>query len=122
MPPPQQIAIAAYHSSGDPNANIWADAYANFGYAGVVGFTLILAAFLWFYDRVAQNVDRRAAVVLLVVSALTLANSALLTCLLTHGMMLALLVITQWPRLVRQAEGAGEPVKGFSPVSQSAGI
>jgi hypothetical protein len=106
VPPPQQIAIAAYNSSGDPNANLWADAYANFGYAGVVGFTLLLAAFLWFYDRVAQHVDRRAAAVLLVVPALTLANSALLTCLFTHGLLLALLVITQWPRLVPTAEGA----------------
>ena len=108
VPPPQQIAVVAYHSSGDPNANIWADAYANFGYAGVVAFTLILAAFLWFYDRAAYHADRRAAAVLLVVPALTLANSALMTCLLTHGMLLALLVITQWPRLVRTAEGAAD--------------
>jgi hypothetical protein len=105
VPPPQQIAIAVYHMIiGDPNANMWADAYANFGYIGVVIFTLILAGFLWLYDRAAQNVEKRAAVVLIAVPGLTLANSALFTCLLTHGMLLALLVITQWPRIHQQAK------------------
>lgn len=103
--PPQQIAIAVYHTTvGSPNANMWADAYANFGYIGIIFFTLILAGFLWLYDRAAENVDRRAAAVLITVPGLTLANSALFTCLLTHGMLLALLVITQWPRIDQQAE------------------
>jgi hypothetical protein len=107
VPPPQQISIAAYHTIiGDPNANMWADAYANFGYIGVVIFTLILAGFLWLYDRAAQNVEKRAAAVLIAVPGLTLANSALFTCLLTHGMLLALLVITQWPRIQQQAKHA----------------
>ena len=108
IPPPKQIAFFAYHSAvGDPNANLWADAYANFGPFGVALSTLILAGFLWYYDRLSQNVDRRAATVLLVASALSLANSALLTCLLTHGMLLALLVITQWPSITRPVEGPG---------------
>jgi hypothetical protein len=111
--PPQQIAIAAYHTAvGDPNANMWADAFANFGYIGIVIFTLILAGFLWLYDRAAQNVDRRAAAVLITVPGLTLANSALFTCLLTHGMLLALLVITQWPRIDQQAEELQRPQAG----------
>jgi hypothetical protein len=113
VPPPQQITIAAYHSAvGSPNANMWADAYANFGYIGVVAFTLILAAFLWVYDRAAQNVDRQAAAILIAVPGLTLANSALFTCLLTHGMLLALLVIIQWPRIQQQAEEAQSPQAG----------
>jgi hypothetical protein len=105
IPPPQQIATAVYHTAGNPNANLWADAYANFGHAGVVFFTLLLAAFLWFYDRAARNTDRRTATVLLVAPALSLANSALLTCLLTHGMLLALLVVTQWPRTAGESAG-----------------
>ena len=106
VPPPQQIAAFAYHTlTINPDANLWADAYANFGYIGVVLFTLILAGFLWLYDRLARNADKRAATVLLVAPALSLANSALLTCLLTHGMLLALLAITQWPSIVRQVEG-----------------
>jgi hypothetical protein len=122
-PPPAQIATAVYHSAGNPNANLWADAYANFGHAGVIVFTLILAAFLWFFDRAARGTDLRAATVLLVVPALSLANSALFTDLLTHGMLLALLVVTQWPRMVRQAEAPAGLVasRGHAGLVRSAG-
>jgi O-antigen/teichoic acid export membrane protein len=103
IPPSQQISLAIYHSTtGDPNVNIWADAYANFGYAGVIAFTLALAAFLWFYDRVAQNADRQLATILVTVPALSLANSALFTCLLTHGMLLGLFLIMLSPRIAGQ--------------------
>jgi hypothetical protein len=93
-PPSQQISLAIYHSTAvDPNVNIWADAYANFGHAGIVAFTLALGAFLWFYDRVAQNTNNQMATILITVPSLSLANSALFTCLLTHGMLLAFLII-----------------------------
>lgn len=118
--PTSQIALYAYHTTiGAPNANIWADAFANFGYPGVVSFTLALAAFLWFYDRLAQHVDRKDAAALLIASALSLANSALFTSLLTHGMLLALVAITQWPRRVPQPAVAGKQFAAFSTVIQS---
>jgi hypothetical protein len=97
-PPPTQIAAAAYHGSVlDPNANLWADAYANFGVAGVIAFTALLAAFLWYYDRCARNASQAIATVLIAASSLSLANGALLTCLLTHGMLLALLLAAWLP-------------------------
>jgi hypothetical protein len=118
--PTSQIALYAYHSTvGAPNANIWADAFANFGYPGVVSFTLVLAAFLWLYDRLAQHVDRKDAAALLIASALSLANSALFTCLLTHGMLLALVAITQWPRRVPKPAVAGKQFTAFSTFTQS---
>jgi hypothetical protein len=126
-----QISLYAYHSTiGAPNTNIWGDAFANFGYPGVAVFTLVLAAFLWFYDRLAQHVDGKDAAALLIASALSLANSALFTSLLTHGMLLALLAVTQWPRRVAQRAGTAAPVAepmaesfaAFSPVAQSASI
>jgi hypothetical protein len=97
-PPPAQIAAVAYHGSVlDPNANLWADAYANFGVVGVIAFTLLLAAFLWYYDRYARNANRAIATVLIAAPSLSLANGALLTCLLTHGMLLALLLAAWLP-------------------------
>lgn len=106
--PTAQIATAIYHAPGDPNANLWADAYANFGHVGVVLFTLVLAGFLWFYDLLARNVERSAAAVLIVAPSLSLANSALFTCFLTHGMLLALVLITQWPRMVPPVGAPGQ--------------
>jgi hypothetical protein len=97
-PPPAQIAAAAYHGSVlDPNANLWADAYANFGVGGVIAFTLLLAVFLWYYDRCARHASRTIATVLITASSLSLANGALLTCLLTQGMLLALLLAAWLP-------------------------
>jgi hypothetical protein len=97
-PPPQQIAMAYYHSAGSPNANMWADGYANFGHAGVIAFTLVLAGFLWLYDSVSRHTQMQEAAVLLAIPALSLVNSALLTCLVTHGLLLALAAVMPWSR------------------------
>jgi hypothetical protein len=99
VPPPAQIAQAAYHGSVvDPDANLWADAYANFGVIGVIGSAFVLAAFLWYYDRCSRNASHVIATVLIVIPSLSLANSALLTSLLTHGMLLALVFVAWLPR------------------------
>ena len=66
-----------------------------------------------------QNADKQVAVVLITIPALTLANSALFTCLLTHGMLLALIVITQWPRIAQQADERHRPQANHGP-SESA--
>jgi hypothetical protein len=115
--PTRQIATYVYHSSGAPNVNLWGDAYANFGQFGVFFFTLILAAFMWYYDRLAHDIERGAAIVLLVGPALSLANSALFTCFLTHGLLLALLVIALWPRMSRRTEAAEPRLKDRPVVS-----
>ena len=79
------------------NASLWADGYANFGAAGVLGMTVVLGVFFWVFDGVAEYRDRRMGVLLLGVPAFTLANSGLLTTLLTHGMGFALLVFYAMP-------------------------
>ena len=83
------------------NANLWADAYANFGYAGIVGFTLVLMIVLWLFDSLVRGRDWRQvklAALLLGVPAFTLSNTALITSLLTHGAALAWLVLYLLPR------------------------
>jgi hypothetical protein len=109
--PTAQIAGAVLHGAvAVPNANLWADAYANFGTAGVIASAFLLAAFLWFYDRAARNASRAIATVLIAVPSLSLANSALLTCLLTYGMLLALLLVTRLPDPNEQLGGQVEAV------------
>lgn len=80
------------------NAHIWADAYANFGYVGMVGYTLVLGGVFWTFDSIAKGVDRRLTIPLIGTTAIKLANTALLTALLTHGILLALLVVFFLPR------------------------
>lgn len=75
------------------NSHIWADAFANFGFFGVFLFTAILCFIFWLYDSATMHVDLRLASIAVAMPALSLANSALLTSLLTHGFLFALIVM-----------------------------
>jgi hypothetical protein len=80
------------------NANIWADAYANFGYMGLIIFTLILGCVLKIFDSLAKNHDNRIISILIGMPALSLTNSGLLTCLLNHGFLFALMIVYILPK------------------------
>ena len=78
---------SAYFSKGtNANANIWADAFANFGFAGIVGFALVIGLFLWIADGLGQRRDARVAGPMLAIAGLSLANAALFTTVLTLGL------------------------------------
>jgi hypothetical protein len=116
MSPTAQIAGAVLHGAvAVPNANLWADAYANFGTTGVIAAAFLLAAFLWYYDRAARNASRAIATVLIAVPSLSLVNVALLTGLLTYGMLLALLLVTWLPPDPRRAAPANQFTAGTLP-------
>lgn len=96
--PPYLIGYLYFHSaSNDANANLWADAYANFGYAGIVCFTLLLAVVMWLYDSVAAGRDKRLAALVIGLPAFALANGGLLTTLLTNGIGLVMLLVYLMP-------------------------
>lgn len=94
LEPPYLIGYTYFHNlTEDANANIWADAYANFGYAGIVCFTFLFAIVLWLYDSVAVGRDIRLAALVIGLPALALANGGLLTSLLTNGTGFAMLLV-----------------------------
>ncbi|GEN36006.1 hypothetical protein [Aneurinibacillus danicus] len=74
------------------NANLWADSFANFGYMGIFIFTLLLSAVLWIFDSITRHSEYQIKCLILGIPAFALSNSALLTTLLTHGILLALLL------------------------------
>jgi hypothetical protein len=82
----------------DANANIWADAMANFGLLGVIPFTIILGAVLWFLDSVAIGRDIAVIGCVIGLGGLALANGALFTSLLTAGVGLTIAVVAVMPR------------------------
>jgi hypothetical protein len=92
--PPAVIGMAYFHSAtANANANLWADGFANFGQPGVLLAGLVLGLVLRLADRLASG---RAAVLtagVMVMPAVTLANSGILTSLLTGGMVLALVLL-----------------------------
>ena len=79
---------ATYFPGPRPHANagVWADAFANFGFSGIIVFALVLGAVLWVIDGVGHRRDPRVIGPMLALAGLTLSDSALLTTLLTLGL------------------------------------
>ncbi|MFF2500156.1 hypothetical protein [Peribacillus sp. NPDC058075] len=76
------------------NANMFADAFANFGYIGFLVYTVILAAILWFYDSLTQNEKwKGVGIILFVVPAWCLADTALTTTFVTGGMFFTFVIM-----------------------------
>jgi hypothetical protein len=108
--PRRLIGYVYFHDVGmSANANLWADAYANFGYSGLIIFTLLLAVVLWLFDSLASGRDRRAAALVIALPALALANASLLTTLLTNGILLAMLLVYLMPG--RQMNAGPRPLR-----------
>jgi len=80
------------------NANIWADGFANFGYAGMFVFTAIAGVFLLAFDSLSRGLDLRLTAVLLGLPAIALSNTALFTTFLTHGLLFDLLLVAILPK------------------------
>ncbi|NPA30693.1 MAG: hypothetical protein GXO37_01680 [Chloroflexi bacterium] len=83
--------------AGNANVNFWADAFANLGNPGVILVTLGLFLLLWLYDSLSWGHDRAVAFLLLAMPVFALTNTSLLTALLTHGWIPALLLLWLWP-------------------------
>lgn len=74
------------------NANLWADSYANFGYTGIFLFTLLLSVILYLYDCISEKRNFIVSVVLIAMPAWSLVDTSLMTSILTHGILLALII------------------------------
>ncbi|MHB9121024.1 MAG: hypothetical protein ACYC7A_05915 [Thermoanaerobaculia bacterium] len=81
------------------NGNFWADGFANFGFIGLVMWSLALAMVLWLIDCVAYRRDHFLSLAVLLMPAMALANVSLQTALLTHGIALGVLVVWMLPTL-----------------------
>lgn len=97
--PPFLIGAVYLHSpTTDANANLWADAMANFGLLGIVPFTLLLGAVLWVLDSVSVGRDLRIIGPTLGLAGIILGNGALLTSILTLGAGLTIGLIALMPK------------------------
>ena len=110
--PPYLIAFTYFRSASmESNANLWADAYANFGYEGIMVSSILLGLVLWLYDSMASGRDKRLAALIIGLPAFALANTGLLTALLTNGIGLAVVLVYLMPPTFYTRspdEGSGE--------------
>ncbi len=93
-------AIARFYLNSDltnANAHIWASAFADFGFPGILFVTVILAILFYIYDSASQTTDLKLAAALLAIQGLTWTNVALQTSILTHGVALTWLLVMLFP-------------------------
>lgn len=95
------------------NANFWADGFANFGWAGLIGASALLAAVMAVMDGLARGKDLKLTSLLAVIPAVSLCNSGLLTTLMTHGLGLTLVVLYLYP-----AERRASPPVALAPTAE----
>lgn len=104
--PPDIIGAYAFGSYSEQgryaNANIWADAFAQYGFIGMILIAFFLGLFLHIYDSVAKYSGFKLAIVMLVPFAFTFSNSAFFTVLVGHGALLALLILTLYTFYIRK--------------------
>ena len=98
--PPGNLIAEAYYGRPATNActGVVGDAYMNFGLIGLALWSVLLTIILKLVDTCSKRVDLRIGIAAIAMPAITLTNSGLLTNLLTHGLLLALLLLYLLPK------------------------
>lgn len=97
--PARTIAIYATGSSESSlNANIFAAGFAEFGWVGLLGVGVLLGIYLRVLDRAAGRLPIWMVASVVVMPSVTMANTALHTAMLSHGLVAAVLLLALVPR------------------------
>jgi hypothetical protein len=111
--PPFLIGAVYLNSpTTDANANVWADAMANYGLLGIIPFTLVLGVLMWVLDSVGAGRDLRIAGPTLGLAGITLGNGALFTSILTLGIGLTIGLIALMPNGRARPAGTQRTLRG----------
>jgi hypothetical protein len=94
---PLLIGSVYFHHGTDANGSIWADAYANFGLAGIAAFSVICGLVLLAIDALGRRRDARVAGPTLAIAGLSLGSTGLFTTALTQGLALSGVLIALMP-------------------------
>ena len=105
---PADLIGNLYTAGSHSNANVWADGFANFGFGGMLAASALLGAVGYVTDAGAPTgIRRRMAVALMVMPAIAVGNSAVLTSLLTHGIGLVVLIVWLLPEAWEESGSEG---------------
>ncbi len=80
------------------NANIFADAYANLGYWGILFIGYIFTLTFYLFDNIARNKDTSIIIPIIVLLSFTMANGSLVTSLVTFGILFFMLLVFLLPK------------------------
>ena len=96
---PNQIGLVYFDNSlMSANANVWADAFANFGYWGILAFSVVLCIVLRLYDKIAVQTGLILPLSLLIGPTIALVNTGLFVSLISHGMIASLILLYLTPK------------------------
>lgn len=95
--PAQFISRIFVGSESNFNSNVISDGFANFGYFGVICYGVFLGFFFKLLDSAAKGKDIRIVYAGIVMFLSSLSNSALVTNLGTHGMIIAVVMLWLLP-------------------------
>ena len=98
--PPNLIAKTYFNRpEQSSNTGIYGDAYMNFGFIGLILWAFLLTIILKVIDAFSKNKEKKITVAAIAMPAsMFLINSALLTSLLTHGLLLSLFILYLLPK------------------------
>ena len=97
---PAHLIAEVYFNRPEMNAvtGIAGDAFMNFGFMGFVLWSLLLVAILKLVDSSSKGTDFRIGAAAIAMPVIAFTNSALLTTMLTHGVLLALILLYLLPK------------------------
>jgi hypothetical protein len=111
LTPPELIGSVFYGPETSANGGVWADGFANFGFVGILAFTVIMGCVFWLLDVVVDGVDLSVTGSVAGVLGVILTNTGLFTTLVSHGLGLAIILFSMLPRrdAYAQPESPGAP-------------
>lgn len=80
------------------NANMFADGFANFGWIGMIGAGAVLLVYLRILDQVSVGLPLGVVGVVMTMPTVALSNTSILTAMLSHGLVAAILLLAVMPR------------------------
>lgn len=99
LKPPNLIGKVYFNRSRlAANNGIYADAYMNFGFVGFIFWGIFLSIILKLINAFSKNKNIRITIATIAMPVMFLTNGALLTCLVTHGLILSLMLLYLLPK------------------------
>ncbi len=96
QPIPEAVGTQ-YYGGSYCNNGLFSDAFANFGFIGVIVFPIILAlAFKWL-DRCSENLSLGASLGIIISMSVAFLSSFFFTVMLTHGFIISCIVVYAMP-------------------------
>ncbi len=110
LDPPHLISTTYFNRPQmSSNNGIFADAYMNFGFWGLIIWAILLAIFLKAIDSFSRNKDKQICLVAIGISVMLFTNMPFLTSLITGGLLLGLIILYLLPPLNNQSTNIRQP-------------